>query len=135
MSTVEIGVIHHILDHFVLSTCANLFSLFHEWSYLGPVDFVIMPHFELVMLKRSFPIVHELIVFSLNTFGPLLNELRVIDHDIIIVHTVGARYITCADINMLGGCRGCYNLVFTDDLLSIFSCSVLLRKGNNSNKW
>ena len=59
VSTMEVGVVHHIGDNFVVSSLANCLSRLDEGTEPGPVVFVEDSDFKGEVLKRSLPIAQE----------------------------------------------------------------------------
>ena len=120
MSTMEVGVVHHIGDHFVVSSLANSLSCLNERAEPCPVVFVEDSDLKGKMFKRSLPITHKQVVLCLNFVGPVGDYLRVVDQDEIVVDTVCSAFcLISSDINVLNGSCGSHNLVFLYNFLAI----------------
>jgi len=117
MSTVEVGVVEHVLDDFCVSADIDLFSGLDEGSEHDPVVLVEGLDLELEMFKRSLPVAHEQVVFVLDLSCPFMDTKSIKDQNEVIVNTVGSAAFTLTDINMFycGGRRN--NFILLDDII------------------
>ena len=77
VSTVEVGVVEHILDDLGVAADIDLSSGYDEWSKHDPVVLVESLELEFEMFKRSLPVAHQEIIFRLENFSPAVNQVLV----------------------------------------------------------
>lgn len=65
VGTVEVGVVHHVEDHFVVPAPVDLLPGFNQWSEHDPVVLVEGLDLKGKVFQRSFPVVHQEIILLL----------------------------------------------------------------------
>ena len=134
VGTVEVGVVHHIHDHFVLPALVDLLSGFDQWSEHDPVVFVESLDLKGIVVEGSFPVAHEQVVVSLDVNRPVMDSLSVQNQHEIVVDAVSANRWSSANIDVLSSRCSRNNFIFSDYFLTVLSVLMLLSKGNACEK-